>query len=293
MAAPFNPPPDHSARGMVVAAHRYLKANRVVNPDWQAELIVGTILNQPRFELYLSGEREISGAEMARIRDALTRRANGEPTQYILGRTEFYGLPFKCDRRALIPRPETELLVEHALTALRELERPAPRVLDLGTGSGCIAVAIAVNAAHARVTASDTAEEALALAGENAKLNAVSDRLELIRSDLFAGITGTFDLIVANLPYVSELERDALMKEVRDFEPPEALYSGPDGLALVGPAVDRAHQYLERGGVLLMEIGYDQADSVRAMAERAGVYANVALLPDYQGHLRVLSARKI
>jgi len=280
------------ARSVVVAAHVYLKAQKVVNPEWQAELLVGGILEMPRHEIYLNADRHVSGGEMARIRDALTRRAGGEPTQYILGKTEFFELPFKCDKRALIPRPETELVTDVALGFLLKPVVEAPRVLDLGTGSGCIAVALAVNLPGAHVIATDVSADALALAAENAELNGVADRIEFVESDLFGSVSGEFDLIVANLPYVAEADRATLMPEVRDWEPEGALFSGETGLNLVERAIGEAPGYLKSGGGLVMEIGFDQAERVLEIAAGVPELGESRVLKDYEGHLRILTAKK-
>jgi release factor glutamine methyltransferase len=282
-----------SVRAFHMAARVYLKAQGIVNPEWQAELLVGGVLGLKRHDLYLESERSVRPSEAATLRDVVTRRANHEPTQYILGQTEFYGLPFKCDRRALIPRPETELLVDKALLALAQMESPPKRVLDLGTGTGCIAVAIAANDRSAHVTATDAAIEPLALAKENAHLNGVADRIDFVQSDLFAAVSGTHDLVVCNPPYIADGERKALMPEVRDFEPPEALFAGPEGLDFIRSVLRSAPDFLVKGGALLLEIGLGQAGPVHAMAGESGDYSDVVITPDYQGHPRVFSARRI
>jgi release factor glutamine methyltransferase len=288
----FQPPPGASVRTLLRAAHLYLKARDIIHPDWQAELIVGGLLEMKRHELYLQTERTVTAGEVSTIRTALTRRAGGEPTQYILGTTEFYGLPFRCDPRALIPRPETEHLVDLALARLKSVGGN-PRVLDIGTGSGCIAVALAATMPALHITATDVDENALALARENAALNGVADRVSFVVSDLFAELDGPFDLVVANLPYVSPGERPHLAVEVTDFEPPGALFADEDGLLLLRRVIGEAPARLVGGGCLLLEIGYDQADAVREACRLAGVYGDVVLHPDYQGHLRVLSAVKM
>ena len=288
----FQPPAGASVQELLHAAHLYLKSRSIVHPDWHAELIIGGILGMKRHELHLQTDRSVTGGETSTIRAALTRRAGGEPTQYVLGRTEFYGLPFVCDKRALIPRPETEHLVELALARLASLPASA-RVVDLGTGSGCIAVALAVESSSAVITATDVDLDALALARANAELNGVAARISFVVSDLFGKLEGTFDLVVANLPYVSPAERPHLAAEVRDFEPTAALFAEEDGLLLLRRAIREAPRYLAPGGCLLLEIGYDQAEAVQEACRLTGAYGAIALYPDYQGHLRVLAAAKM
>jgi release factor glutamine methyltransferase len=276
-----------------MAARLYLKSCGIVNPEWQAELLLGGILGLRRHELYIDSERPVRPSESAALRDALTRRANHEPTQYILGKTEFYGLPFKCDRRALIPRPETELLVDKSLLALANRDSGPPRVLDLGTGTGCIAVAIAANNPHAQITATDSSAVALALAMDNARLNAVPDRIGFRQTELFAGVSGSFEVIVSNPPYVPTGDRAKLMPEVRDHEPADALFAGPDGLDAIRSVVAAASDHLGKDGILLLEIGLGQSDAVQALAAATRAFVDVTVTPDYQGHPRVFSARRI
>jgi release factor glutamine methyltransferase len=292
VAAPaFEPPRESTLSALVMAARRYLATRRVVHPDWHAELILGGMLGLRRHELYLDPSRHIAALDMAKIRSALTRRADGEPTQYILGSTEFYGLPFRCDRRALIPRPETELLVDLALARLRALG-PAARVVDLGTGTGCVAVALAVCMPGLPVTASDIDPNALSLARENAEQNGVALRVTFVHSDLFASLAGPFDLVAGNLPYVSPAARNELAVEVRDYEPAGALFADEDGLQVLRRAVAEAPASLAPAGALLLEIGFDQSDAVHDLCRRSGAYASIEIKRDYQGHPRVLVAVK-
>jgi len=288
----FVPPAGASVRALLRAAHLYLKSRDIVHPDWHAELIVGGILGMKRHELYLDTERSVAAGELSTIRAALTRRAGGEPTQYILGTTEFYGLPFRCDRRALIPRPETEHLVDLALARLKAAP-PSPRVVDLGTGSGCIAVALTANTPALLVTAADIDSDALALARENAELNGVAERISFVVSDLFTALEGPFDLVVANLPYVSPAQRPHVAREVRDFEPPGALFAEENGLSILRRVVREAPLHLAAGGSLLLEIGFDQAEAVSEICRLTAAIGDIRLHPDYQGHLRVLAAVKM
>jgi release factor glutamine methyltransferase len=290
VAATFRFPEERTILGVLGQARRFLKDHRVVNADWHAELLVGGVLGLKRHELYLSRDTAIESQQVYQIGGALERRTHGEPTQYILGETEFYGLPFRCDPRALIPRPETELLVDLALKS-EHAGGDAPQLLDLGTGSGCIAVALAVNLPGAQVVATDVSEEALALAGENARANGVQGRIDFRASDLFAAVPERFDLIAANLPYVSTVAAASLPREVREFEPIDALFAGPDGLAVLRRAVAEAPQHLNPGGTLLLEVGYDQAEAVLELVRATDAFKAIHAHPDYQGHLRVVTAQ--
>jgi release factor glutamine methyltransferase len=290
VAATFQFPEERTILGVLAHARRFLKNNNVVNADWHAELLVGGSLGLKRHELYLNRDRAIEAQMVYQIAGALERRVRGEPTQYILGETEFYGLPFKCDARALIPRPETELLVDLALRAAPD-RGDAPHLLDLGTGSGCIAVALAANLPGAQLVATDLSEEALALACENAEANGVQERIEFRTSDLFAAVPEVFDLIAANLPYVSTEAAKSLMREVREFEPTGALLAGPDGLSVLRRAVAEAPLHLKPGGSLLLEVGYDQAEAVLELLRATNAYREIRAHADYQEHLRVVTAQ--
>jgi len=211
-------------------------------------------------------ERALTDVESQRYRAWVERRRNGEPVAYITGEREFYSLAIKVTPSVLIPRPETELLVE---AALELIAADAPvRVLDLATGSGCVAVAIGRHRARARVTATDISRDALNVARSNAEAQGVE--VEFIESDWFAALTGRrFDLIVANPPYIAEGDRHLDEGDLR-FEPRNALVAGPDGLACIDSIVARAHAHLDTGGWLLFEHGFDQAAPCRSLLQRAG-----------------------
>jgi release factor glutamine methyltransferase len=206
--------------------------------------------------------------------------------QHLLGTVEFFGRTYRCDARALIPRPETEQLVEKVLA---EVGNPAVRVVDVGTGSGVIALTLALERPEASVTAVDVSREALALAGENAALHGLSERVDFLESDLLAGVAGPFDVIVANLPYIATGEMAGLSPEVRR-DPVLALDGGDDGLALVSRLIESAPVFLSAGGVLALEIGHDQAGRVEFLLT-ANNYRDIKILRDYQGIERILIAR--
>jgi release factor glutamine methyltransferase len=220
----------------------------------------------------------------------LLRRLKGEPIQYILGQTEFYGLPFRVADGVLIPRPETEHLVEEALRVAANW--PVPRILDIGTGSGAIAIALAHGLPQACVTTVDISPEALAIARENAVGNGVGERIRFLNGDLLQPVAGQeFELIVSNPPYVPLGDFETLAVEVREHEPHTALFAGVDGLDIYRRLIPSAREHLVPGGWLLLEIGYSQQAAVETLLEAAG-YAEIRFLPDYQGIARVACAKQ-
>lgn len=223
--------------------------------------------------------------------DLVERRLVGEPIQYITGEAEFYGLPFHVSRDVLIPRPETELLVEKALS-LAPLFR-TPRILDVGTGSGAIAIALAHEWPDATVTAIDLSASALEVARRNAEHIGFADRIRFLQGDLLAPVAGEqFDLIVSNPPYVSERDCATLDVEVRNYEPAQALFAGEDGLAIYRHLIPEAFKALTTGGVLLLEIGYGQQEAIQVLLETES-FARIQFFSDLQGIPRVAKAQRL
>ncbi len=232
-------------------------------PGAEARALLAFASGVTREALIAFPERTVAPDAAARFAEFAARRRAGEPMAYLLGVQEFYGRPFRVTPAVLIPRPETELLVELALDALRRIE--SPRVLELGTGSGCIAATLALERPDARVVAADASIEALAIARDNAQR--LGARIEFVASDWYAAIGGAFDAIVANPPYVAA--GDPHLAALR-FEPIQALTDHGDGLGCLRAIVAGAPAHLVRGGRLVLEHGYDQAAAVRALMERAG-----------------------
>jgi release factor glutamine methyltransferase len=235
--------------------------------------------------------------EARRFRLLLERRAGGEPLQYITGRQEFFGLEFEVTPDVLIPRPETELLVETALELLDGAEESAsePLVCDVGTGSGCIAVTILHERRRARAVGLDISTAALRVAASNAVRHGVRERLDLVASDCFAALTASserFTMIVSNPPYVDESALADLQREVRSFEPRVALTPGPDGLSIIRRLLESAPPFLVAGGHLLLEIGFDQSEAVRALVDER-VWRLLDIHRDLQGIPRTVALRKI
>jgi release factor glutamine methyltransferase len=255
---------------IVKKSTEYLASKGVENARFNAEWLIGHALGLQRMQLYMQFERLLLEPELEKVRPLLRRRAAHEPLQYILGETLFAGLRLKCDRRALIPRPETEYLVE--LIVSRCKDTPPAHILDLGTGTGALALALASVFPAARVTAVDQSEDALALAGENAASNGLGDRVEFLKSDWFSNLAAgsSFSLIVSNPPYLAEKELTETLPEVREFEPHAALVAGGDGLDDLRSILRRAGDYLSEGGILAMETGIGQHAELKKLAMEAG-----------------------
>jgi release factor glutamine methyltransferase len=263
---------------------RGLEERGVPSPRVDAEHLLAHALRVSRTDLY-ADDRELEDAELGVFRALIRRRAAREPLAYILGEWGFRRLDVAVDARVLIPRPETEVVVERCLERLRGL--PEPRVLDIGTGSGAIALAIVDEHPGARVTATDSSEEALAVARENLLRTGLAGRVELVCGDLFAGVVGPVDLVVSNPPYVPRDELDSLQPEIREYEPREAVIA--DGVAA---AVARgAREVLRSGAWLVLECGDGQADELAAELRSLG-YADVLATPDLAGRERVVEARR-
>lgn len=257
-----------------------------------AELLLGEALGLDRIKLIVEAERPLSDAELARYRALIKRRRAAEPIAYILGRREFFALPMRVDRRVLIPRPDTEILVEAALEGTRERHLYG-RMLDLCTGSGCVAIAFAKERPTWRVTAVDLSPDAAAVARDNVLRAGVVNHLTVLEGDLFEPLEpgARFELITANPPYIPSGDIAGLDADVRDFEPRLALDGGADGLDITRRLVGAAASYLEPGGLLALEGGYDQAPAVSALLESAG-FVEVTRHKDLAGIERVVSGRR-
>jgi release factor glutamine methyltransferase len=270
-------------------AHEHLGTKGVETARLDAELLLAHVLGLSRVELYTNYDRPLAKDEVDRFRDLLRRRVMREPVAYIVGRREFWSLDLDVDRRVLIPRPETEILVEAALGILRAAS--AKDVLDLGTGSGAIAVALAVELPAARIVATDVAAAALEVAPRNAAKHAVAERIEFRQGDLFDAVRADerFDLIVSNPPYCRQRELAGLEPEVRQWEPAGALVSGSDGMDVTRRIVARAAEFLAPGGWLLLEVG-TQADDVRDLLGTFE-WRDPRCFNDLAGRPRVIGAR--
>ena len=270
-------------------AAEFLARKGLEKPRLEAEHLFAAGLGLKRLDLYLQFERLLNDEEVKRLRDLTVRRGNREPLQHIVGKVEFRDLVLRSDRRALIPRPETEELIDLAL-ALFPADQ-AVRVLDLGTGSGAIALALAAERPAWRVDALDRSPDALALARENAAQCGLSERVHFAESDWFAAVTDAYDLIVANPPYLTAAEVAEAEPEVRDFDPQSALIAPEEGLADLRRILTDAPKFLRASGWVLCETGIEQHPALAELSARVG-YAESAGLPDMSGRPRFWKARK-
>ena len=254
-------------------------------PLQEAQVIMGHVLGQPRASLLARPETGLTAGQAQRLDDLLARRAAGEPLPYLIGHWEFYGLDFRVTPDVLVPRPETELLVELALDWLR-LHPARRRVADVGTGSGCIAAAVALHAPQVRLLAVDRSLRALRVARENFRRHAVLGQVTLAQMDLLSAAAGPLDLICANLPYIPSATLEGL--DVARYEPRVALDGGADGLDLVRRLLASAPRLVAQGGLLLLEVEAGHGDSAPALARALLSRAAVELLPDMAGKPRLL-----
>ena len=266
----------------------YFKKRKIESPRLNAEHLLAHVLDRKRLDLYLEFERELEEAELVPLRDLVRRRGEGEPLQHLLGTVEFCGHTFLCDKRAMVPRPETEQLVELLMSDVGG-QRSDFRMLDVGTGSGVIALSLAAEFPNAQMQATDISDVALELARENAARLGLNERVHFAKGDLLEGIEDDFDLIVANLPYVSTQDRQSLSREVlRD--PEVAIFAGERGDELVRQLIEQAGTRLRPGGLLALEIGIGQNDALLSLLAEKN-YHDIESKNDYSSTTRFLFAR--
>jgi len=264
----------------------YFTRHKIDNPRLNAEHLLAHALGRTRMDLYLEFERPLNDTELVPLRDLVKRRAQGEPLQHLLGTVEFCGHTFAIDKRAMVPRPETEQLVE--LLKAETGKRKPERILDVGTGSGVIALSLAKQFPEADVVAVDISDDALALARENA-VRLGLERVRFQKSDLLESLSERFDLIVANLPYISMQDRHLLAREVL-HDPGVALFGGSSGDELVRKLIEETPSHLEPGGLLALEIGLGQAEGLSDVLRQKN-YHDIESKRDYSGITRFLLAR--
>lgn len=253
-----------------------------------AALLLRFVLQIDAAMLLAHGDGTLTAEQIAQYRAAIAERCENKPIQYITGQQEFFGLPFRVSPAVLIPRPETEHLVEAALERLRPV--PAPRIVDIGTGSGCIAVALAHALPQAQVTALDSSVAALEIARKNAQRNGVAARIRFLESDLLHAVQDEcFDAVVSNPPYIALEEREMLPLEVREYEPAQALFAGSTGLEIYERVIAEAQHVLAPGGWLMLEIGHGQRDALTSLLRG---WREVEFLDDLQGIPRVVMAQR-
>jgi release factor glutamine methyltransferase len=274
----------------------YFQEKGVSEPRASAEVLLAHALGLSRLDLYLHYDQPLSPEELANFKALVVRRRAGEPVAYITGHKEFWSLDFKVTPAVLIPRPETETLVEAVLSVFKTENRKLKTenwCLEVGVGSGAVVVALARELPETRWVAVDLSQAALAVARDNARRHGVSDRIQFLQADLVTSFKPEpqFALLVANLPYVSRPEWEQLPRELH-FEPQEALMGGEDGLELIRPLAREAHHYLRPDGWLALEVGQGQAQKVEEMLRETGGYDRLEAVPDYHGIPRVMRARR-
>jgi release factor glutamine methyltransferase len=275
----------------------YLAAKGIESPRLSAELLLSHVLGLKRIELYTHFDNLVATEQLASLRDLVKRAGQDEPVAYLTGKTEFYSLELAITRDCMIPRPETELLVQRAIEFLRT-RFGAQAVCDLCTGSGCIAVAIAKNFSDARIFATDICDKALAVAEANIEKYQLKERITLLCGDLFEPLirpldVARFDLIVCNPPYVSSAEYEKLDKNVKDYEPRLALHAGEDGLDIYRRLAEKVDQFLKPNAALMLEIGYAQGPAVRALLEQTAAFAEIKIEKDCHDNDRIAIANRI
>ena len=271
----------------------FLAKKGVESARLQAELLLAHLLKMPRMKLYLSFERALAPAETDALRELVKRRGRREPLQHLTGSVSFCGLEIAVNRQALVPRPETELLAEQGWQFLSTLNPQPSTALDFGTGTGCLAIALAVKCPGAKITAVDVSAEALALAGENAARHHVTGQIQFLRGDGFAAFSTdeSFDLIISNPPYIPTAEIATLQPEVRDYDPGTALDGGADGLDFYRRLAREAKSFLKPDGRIMLEFGDGQDGTIRNIFE-AEKWIVEAVKEDYSHRARILIARK-
>lgn len=278
-------------RAILNEAAAVLEKAGVAEPQLEARSLLGFAIGADRTYLITNPHAEIAPEKVVHFKELLARRASREPFQHITGVQEFFGLDFRVSPDVLIPRPETEILVEAAMGFLAEKESPC--FAEVGIGSGCISISILHRISSAAAVGLEISEGAIDIASENAMRHGVLSRLELHQSDVFSALThGKFDLIVSNPPYIAVEEFPTLQPEVRDFDPKQALTDGGDGLAIIRKITAEASGFLKPDGALLMEIGFGQSAAVAAMLD-PDVWGSVEILNDLQGIPRTVFAKLV
>jgi len=276
----------------LTAAVDQLEGSDCGSPRMNAETLMMFVLGVNRAHLYAHPERELTASEQDRYEDVIEQRAAGVPSQYITGHQEFWGLDFVVTSAVLIPRPETEHLVETVLELAREVT--TPRIADVGTGSGCIALALANELCSADVVAVDLSTDALEVARANAARLQLDGRVTFLQSDVLAALAGRsdFDFVVSNPPYVGHDEADKVQRSVFEYEPRMAVFAGEHGLDMIRPLIEQAHAALKPGRWLAVEIGYSMRDAVLALLDPT-MWEEPMVVPDLQGIPRVVVARRL
>ncbi len=274
----------------------YFKSHHIDSPRLTAEIFLAHVLDVKRIDLYLRFDQPLSVHELGEFKKLIRRRVGREPVAYITGHREFFGINFDVTPEVLIPRPETEFLIEEALKKIPDNSISLKQIFDIGTGSGAIIVSLAANRPGHYYFASDKSETAVTIASKNATKNGLKDKIRFFVGDLFSPLhenSGQFDMILSNPPYIEQAQIAALEPEVSQFEPVSALDGGVDGLAIIRLIIQSASGFLKQNGVLMIEIGYDQRENVERIVRESGNYFGIEFIKDYAGYDRVVVMRKI
>ena len=288
--------PDWTIQKLLNWITEYLTDKNIDSPRLSAELLLSHVLEMKRIELYMYFDKPVEKEQLDVLHNMVRRAGQSEPIAYLTGKTEFYSIELNITPDCLIPRPETELLVEKAVEFLRtRIGRQF--VCDLCAGCGCITVAIAKNFADADIIATDISDAALKIASENIEKHHLKDRIKLFCGDLFDPVVpgldaAKFDLIVCNPPYVSAPEFEKLDKNVKDYEPRIALFAGVDGLDIYRRIIDKIDTFLKPDAALMLEIGYSQGQAVKELLEQAACFAKVTIEKDFHNNDRIVIAKK-
>jgi len=296
-----------TTRGLLEWISKALGAKGIDSPRLCAELILSHVIGCERLRLYMETDRPATPLERGQLRELVGRALKHEPVQYLTGEAWFFGMPLHVDHNVLIPRPETETIVEHVIEHCRVTpgfggkRGDGALIADIGTGSGAIAIALAKNLAGSRVVATDISEGALEVAKGNAKKHSVLDRIDFVRGDLLGALDGhsaargrgSLDFLVSNPPYIPDAEWVDVAPNVKEHEPEAALRGGADGLRFVRPLIEGAGERLRSGGLLLIEIAESTAEAVEAIARSREELERVDVLDDFQGRARVLVAERV
>ena len=279
-------------RDILNESTKALEAADIPSARLDAEVLLSFCLDCDRLEFYKNQDKIISETNLSAFRNLIARRLQWEPVAYIIGRKEFWSFALEVNSFVLIPRPDTEIIVEEALDVCRNFTSLPVRILDIGTGSGAIALALALEIAGVKVVATDISATALALAQKNASALGLQDKIDFRVGNLFEPVDGLFDIIVSNPPYIAAGEYEELPASVRVFEPREALLAGVSGLEFYEKLIYSAAAYLKKNGWLLLEIGAKQETGIRRIMEDSGFYDSIEMHRDYAGLPRVIKARK-
>lgn len=279
-------------RDIINETTQKLEAAGIPSARLDAEVLLAFCLNCDRLEFIKNPGRSLSDAQQSVFDQLVIRRLRFEPVAYITGRKAFWSFTLEVNHDVLIPRPDTEVIVEEALAVCRAEAFNQPRILDIGTGSGAIALALAKEIPESQITATDISAKALAVAQKNARALNLENSVTFRESDLFEQVHGEFDMIVANPPYIGAAEYETLAAGVKDFEPREALWAGQTGVEFYEKLVYQAQSYLKQKGWLLLEIGAKQSESVRSIMANTGFYDRIDIRADYAGLSRVIKGRR-